>query len=248
LVESKLFNGDDMTGAAKVSRSPELHGGQILRRYLDLAKYLDLLKTSHLRLNRGDLFDDKFEGALTPALRVLIDQAHRTGSSVASAEDFYSQGRKGSYVSSWTLSDRCNMALWKLYGGASTSVAVTTTVEQLCRAAISWNTDVFLWRVRYVDHWGDPDFAIEQPVRLMEWKPQAYEFENEVRVIVPRDGPGWQQNSEFVAFPVDVARLVNTVVVAPEAKDWFFELVTHATRDLFKLPCEVVRSKLAYVP
>jgi hypothetical protein len=124
----------------------------ILRRYIDLPKFLDLLHSRCLYLRRADGFIDRPEGELFPSLRASIDAAHSRGDSHENADDFYWKARTGSYVSCWAIGAKDNMALWQLYGGAKTCVAVTTTVGRLVRLALSWNEAAELRRVNYVDH------------------------------------------------------------------------------------------------
>lgn len=50
----------------KVSVDKELKQPQVIRRYLDLPKLLDLLHSQCLYLRRADGFADRLEGALFP--------------------------------------------------------------------------------------------------------------------------------------------------------------------------------------
>src|SRR5690349_2474090 len=115
----------------EITASPELKQHQIVRRYLDLPKFLDLLRSKTLYLRRSDSFIDRFEGALTPAIRAALDEAHQSGQISYDANKFYQRARQGNFVSCWNLGARDNMALWQLYGGAATSVVVTSTIDRL---------------------------------------------------------------------------------------------------------------------
>jgi hypothetical protein len=77
---------------------PGLRRSRIVRRYLDLAKYLDFLRTGAIYLRRSDLFSDRFEGALTPHFRKALDRAHAAGNMEYSAEQFYRRARFATYV------------------------------------------------------------------------------------------------------------------------------------------------------
>lgn len=63
------------------SPNVKLHGrlqtNAQIRRYVDLAKLLDLLRTRQLYFRRADGFADRLEGAMFSGLRELIDQAPR---------------------------------------------------------------------------------------------------------------------------------------------------------------------------
>ncbi len=85
-----------MATKAEVHRDKDLKDGTQLRRYLDLPKYIDLLRSSSVYLRRADRFTDRFEGALTPAIRRAIDSARAEDCDAESAEVFYRRCRMGS--------------------------------------------------------------------------------------------------------------------------------------------------------
>lgn len=136
--------------------SPNLKQNQIVRRYLDLPKFLDLLRSQSLYLCRADRFSDRFEGALTPAVRAAVNEAQRDGHIPYGADEFYQRARQGNFVNCWNLGAKDNMALWQLYGGAANSIVVTSTVEKLISSAARWNDDVVFHKVRYIDHLKKP--------------------------------------------------------------------------------------------
>lgn len=82
----------------------------------------------------------------------------------------------------------------------------------------------------------------------LQFKHEAYKHENEMRVVAPQQGDAWESNSIELRLNVpDLAVLVRSVVVAPEAGREFYE----AVKDLcarYGLKAPVRRSKLAYAP
>jgi hypothetical protein len=122
-----------------VGVDPDVKLKTILRRYIDLPKFLDLLHSRTMYLRRADGFPDRFEGALTPAFRKAMDDAHKSGDLKLSAADFYRRTREGNFVSCWSIGARDSTALWQLYGGGlKTCLAITTTVKKLIQVAHSW--------------------------------------------------------------------------------------------------------------
>lgn len=227
--------------------SSDLKQHQIIRRYLDLPKFLDLLRSQSLYLRRADGFTDRFEGALTPAVRAALDEAHRSRQISYSAEEFHRRARGGSFVSCWNLGAKDNMALWNLYGGAATSVVVTSTIGRLLAAAFEWNEEVVIHKVRYIDHFKNPDMIVGSATDLLQFKHEAYRYEAEVRVIVSRQG-NWQANPPGIRLPLgDLSSVIRSVVVAPEAAPWFFELVEDVTRK-YGVSSPVRKSKLTELP
>jgi hypothetical protein len=146
--------------AATVSVDSDLREHNILRRYLDLSKFIELLRAQSLYLCRADRFPDRFEGVLTPGIRQAIDSAFAAGDAKYDADAFSRRVREGIYVNCWSLGAQDNMALWQLYGGASASVAITTTVRQLIQTTMARSEIVEIAKVKYIDHFKNPNMVV----------------------------------------------------------------------------------------
>jgi hypothetical protein len=232
----------------QVSTDTNLKEALILRRYVDLPKFLDLLHSRCLYLRRADGFADRLEGALFPGLRASMDAVHARGDSHENADDFYRKARTGSYVSCWSIGAKDNMALWQLYGGARTCVAVTTTVGRLIRLALSWNESAELRRVDYVDHRRVSTYVIGRYTDVLKFKNEAFAYENELRLIVPRLGKDWKRNPIGLSLPiVSLDTFVRSVVLAPEAEPWFIEAVRSLCAK-YDLKAPIRQSTLATLP
>ncbi|WP_145931050.1 hypothetical protein [Immundisolibacter cernigliae] len=230
-----------------VQRHIDLKDGTPLRRYVDLPKYIDLLRSQSLYLRRADRFTDKFEGALTPAIRKAINAAHTRNPLSESAEDFYRRCRMSTFISCWSLGAEDNMALWQLYGGASTSLTINTTAGRLTTVCDSWAEPILIQKVRYIDHFENPDMVIGRCTDPLQFKHEAYEFEREVRLLMPRQDD-WEKNPEGMQRRLpSLDALITSVVVAPEADAWFLELVEDVTQR-YGLKAPVRMSALAQFP
>lgn len=230
-----------------VVRDPELKDGTLLRRYVDLPKYVDLLRSRSVYLRRADRFTDKFEGALTPAIRHAIDFSKVSDPLAESAEVFYRRCRMGTFISCWLLGAKDSMALWQLYGGTSTSVSVNTTVQRLTDTCLSWGEQVLIQKVRYIDHFENPDMVIGEYTDPLQFKHEAYDYEREVRIMIQRQ-ENWENNPEYILQVVpDLSTLITSVVVAPEAGSWFFDLVQDVTQR-YGLKVPVRKSALTTLP
>jgi hypothetical protein len=240
---------DRMKNSPEVTTDPDQRLDVVVRRYMDLGKYLDLLLTQQLYLRRADKFTDRFEGALTPAIRGVLDDAHESGHILDNADAFCRRARMGHFVSCWNLSAKDNMALWQLYGGAKSSIAVTTTVSKLVDAGLRWQSEklVLIRKVKYIDHFKDPNMSIGCPADLLQFKHDAYSFEKEIRVIVPR-ALAYESNPESLKLPLgDLNGFIRSVVVAPEASESFFNVVKDVTKK-YGVSSPVKRSKLTHLP
>lgn len=230
---------------ATVHKDLDLQNETILRRYMDLPKLIDLLRSKSLYLRRVDGFSDRFEGALLPLIRLALDHSHKSERSPVSADEFCTRGRLGSFVSCWTIGSRDNMALWQLYGGVKTSVVVTTTVDKLVRVAVSWKDDSYIHRVKYTDYVKAPDMVVGRYHDMLTLKHDSYAYEDEVRLIVPQQET-WKSNPDFLRLPLKaVDDLVMEVFVAPEADESFLEAVKDVCLR-YELRAPVSFSKLAH--
>lgn len=226
---------------------PRLDREQILRRYLDLPKYIALLRTRSIYLQRVDLFPDKLEGVLTPGIRRGLDDAYASNESPYNADMFAAQVRGGVYLSCWSSGAHDNMALWQLYGSPTMGVVVTTTVGQLIDAALMWANDetIEIFKVKYIDHLKNPDITIGRYSDPLRYKHRAYAFEDEVRIVLSRVGTE-KPKPYGLQFSVELDQLIRSVVIAPEAPDWFADLIRDVT-NRYALASPVRRSTLAFV-
>jgi hypothetical protein len=215
---------------------------------MDLPKLLDLLHFKSLYLRRADGFSDRLEGALFPALRESLDKAHAKGLTTHDADHFYRRARIGTYVSCWTIGAKDSMALWQLYGGVKHSIALTTTVDRLISAALSWNRIVHFYRVKYVNHTRMQNYVIGRYSDVLQFKHEAYRHEKELRIVVAEQGLNWESNpiSLRLSLP-NLDTIVRSVVVAPESGREFYEAVKRLCSK-YDLHSPVRRSKLAFVP
>lgn len=206
----------------------------ILSRYLDFAKFVNLLHSRTLYLCRGDLFQDRYEGSFTPSIRAAIENAYKDNKIDFTYEKFKKELREGVYVNCWTLGADDNMALWLLYGKSPTSVAVTTTVAHMKQASCSWwgpSGRVHLRKVEYIEHRLDPKINIVPYSQIFSYKQSAYTFEKEVRIILDRFDETFKlsKKEDRILFPIDPSQFIQSIVVSPQASKSFLELVKDVT-------------------
>lgn len=227
----------------------DLDEGMVMWRYLDTAKFLDLLETRTLFFCRADKFSDKFEGAFTESVRHAIEDAFQSKNTGLSFTDFKERLRKRVFVNCWHASGDDSMAMWSLYGRSTAAVAVTTTVGQLRDALKLPYSRSAIKKVKYVKHWRDPNIVYEPYSNVFSYKVKAYEYEKEVRVIIDR----YEENIDDATLPggipgtVVLPDLLRSIVIHPEAEPWFEKLIRNVVKR-YELSVEVRRSKLAFAP
>ncbi|MBA5864840.1 MAG: hypothetical protein GDA65_19335 [Nitrospira sp. CR1.1] len=231
--------------------SPELDDQDVLWRYLDAAKFLDFLHHQTLFFTRGDRFEDKFEGAFTKSLKHSIERSYRDNNIDYTFDQFRRRLRECVFVNCWHRGQDDSMAMWQIYGRSSCSLALTTTIGQLRQSLQEQDLpyDLAIEKVQYVKHWDDPALDIAPYSRVFAYKTNAYEYENEVRVLIDRFAGEFDNEILEVGMPIKVAHktLLRSIVVAPEAPVWFELLVREVVRR-YGITVSVSRSMLASQP
>lgn len=231
--------------------SAKLSRDDVLWRYVDAAKFFDFLENSTLFFCRADKFSDKFEGAFTPTLRQQIVESYSANTIDYTYEKFKRRMRETVFINCWHRDRDDSAAMWALYGKSACAVALTTTIGRLSDS-LSERTlpyDLAIEKVEYIKHWRDPSIDITPYARVFAYKTKAYEHEKEVRVLLDRSLTEFDAEISEAGMPisVDPGTLLRSVVIAPEAPEWFEELVRRfATKYGIKAP--VRKSKLAADP
>lgn len=226
------------TNQSHVAAFPQPADESVLAwRYIDLPKLIDLFAHKRLCLARLDQFPDRLEGSVP---RRHYDELHPDtmvvsyypAASIKGADrdrlaDHQRMRLYGTYASCWRLDDNESEPMWRSSGGKN-AVAIALPYSKLAES-VNWHS-MFIGRVRYIDYETErfPDF---------EWNSHSHmhkrlEFRNEqeVRIIyypegwAGRDGRrkvGPEDTDRVILVPWDAARLVERVVVSPEASPLF---------------------------
>lgn len=213
----------------------------ILWRYSDFAKFMDLIERRKLWFSRSDKFEDPLEGTFTDAEIARFGSLRPDGTPVDPAWYGLPQVSKvmrgTTFVNCWREGKHESMAMWDIYGKGSGVVAIKSTVGLLKEAVASYDWDVFISRVNYVDwnavNWGGN--ALQICVR----KDVSYAHESEVRAVIWGLGTR-PDGTSLVKMPpdndmakispgeevdVDPARLITEVMVGPREQSRIFNLV-----------------------
>lgn len=235
----------------KVAIDGRLKGSNVLRRYLDVPRFVNFLKTSALYLCRSDLFPDKFEGSFTPTVKDAICTAYTKNKIEYSYEKFKKELREGVFINCWSLGSDDNMALWHLFGKTNDCVAVTTTVDKLKAALNAFIGDghISIRKVDYIRHWKDPVIDINPYSNIFRYKTVGYGFEKEVRVILDNFESTFEAASKAagISVRVDVNKFLRSIVVSPECSAWFRAVVGDLARK-YGVSTPIRNSRMAREP
>ena len=211
----------------------------VLWRYMDFAKFVEMLQSQTLWLARVDQLPDPLEGTHTDAelagLRKHLEEAR-----AQQLIDLFRLARSGVYVNCWRSGPAESLAMWDLYGKGTGVVAVKSTVGRLKEAAKAVQNNVFISKVKYVN-WNDAP-GIDNVLVACSRKDVCYQHETEVRVMVLGEfGNPLVKQRLGIPLSVDIERLITEVVVGPREQEWVLGL-TERLMKKFGLPQKVVSS------
>jgi len=184
----------------------------LLWRYFDLARYLDLLIREKLFFANIENLEDPYEGLMTPPATQAPSPSRLT-------------------ICSWHNSAEENYAMWKIYAPGSAGLAIRTSFERLKACFNKTEKPVCIGKVAYYDQQHTKDTASDDPLPLALRKRSIYAFEKEVRCCyLPQssevgDGEGTSGKFNGIYIPVDLDQLIDRVYISPYAPAWFRDLV-----------------------
>jgi hypothetical protein len=195
----------------------------VVRRFVDLAKFLDLLENKHLWFHRADLLEDPREGRLTDLERTQIREAHDDPENLIRR---YESFREEFYVNCWYVGEDESMAMWKLFGDSGCSLAMGSTIGTIKKILTHVPCPVFVGKVDYLN-WNQSSSGVGNAIGMMVRKSRAYLHENEVRLVIfaplwqrpSGDAPGEsdQPNTAAPSRAIHIGRVMNQMAAALKA-------------------------------
>jgi hypothetical protein len=225
----------------------------LIWRYLDLAKYLNLLSKRSLYFARPSRLGDRFEGSLTAGNQASIErtiasvpveqrEAVRAGIAENTREGLRSLG-----VNCWHLGDYESAAMWRLYVRGNQGLALQSTFARLRQSLGASPLEVHIGKVNYIDYEKET-FPEDNMFWQFLHKRRSFEYERELRAIIwePRWGT-WKVRDQGevpgINLEVDLETLLERVYVSPTSPQWFEDLV-RSTSLQYGVQCDVLKSDL----
>jgi hypothetical protein len=221
-------------------------------RYIDFAKFVDMLERRSLHFTRLDALGDPFEGMPTEAtLDQRREMEERLRQSVIASDErwsnvewprepplrLYQIFRLETYVNCWHMNEFESMAMWRIY--SRDGIAIRSSFRGLTESLrdVSGH-QIMAGQVVYRDrrdrsHVEVPGDGITVAFR----KGMSYDYEREIRAMFLFDArPSGQtafsyeesdriQPKGLNIVPVNLDVLIDAVYVAPGRPTWFRELV-----------------------
>lgn len=212
-----------------------------LWRYTDFTKFVSLIQRKELYFCPVEKFKDKFEGTF-PRKEVEYQKKNQRWDQLSPG---FKSKRKDVFVSCWHYNENESAGMWKLYTQEGKGIAIQTTIPRLKESFKVCSKDIYIGKVVYIDYDKDIFYhgesnsypALNLGVPFIH-KRNIFADEREYRAIHISNEPK-TLNQPY--FPVDLDILIESVVVAPESKDWFVEL-TEKLLNQFLSNKKVIRS------
>lgn len=220
---------------------------------MDLDKFAWMLQRGALYFAQGDLLqrDDPYEGYLTKTMATERDQelvdlvrpkiVNPPDEADRAMNEMLSGVRQGDreavrlfYASCWHMSSHESAAMWKLYAPRGLSICVRSTYRQLAELLPG---NCFLGKVTYLNYESQKFPPHNWLTRFMH-KRESYSHEKEVRAVLMTKGIDQEEQS---IVPVDLAKMINEIIIGPECGPPLPEVVQRMVDDA-KLELEVKQS------
>ena len=226
-------------------------------RFMDLAKFCDVLEKKSLFFIKPEKFPDPWEGYLPKkhfeetSYEGIPEQFRGTLIKLAK-ETTPELVRKQFAVNCWHISNSESEAFWRNY--SERGIAIQTTFGRLKESLKNEvEYSVYIGKVEYKDH----NIDIVDVGNLFNhilWKRKSFEYENELRAVVwekeNADGKGVRNFNESTGHYINtnLDTLIENIYTTPfERSDWFNKLVNSLIiRYGFNFPC--IKSNLMDKP
>ena len=205
-----------------------INNQDMLWRYQDLPRYLDLLLRRKLFFNRIDKFEDPFEGTY---------QKNDTAAGVVAT------------INTWHLNEDENYAMWNIYARGDYGLAVQTTFKNLKQSFRDTQQPIYIGKVQYYND-KEAGSLPENPCIPYLLKRHIYRYENEVRccyIVTEQESSSlpWEEQGIYNGVFIDVLPevLIERIYISPYSPPWFRELIVLLNRR-FHIDTEVVHSRV----
>ncbi len=225
-----------------------------LWRYLDFTKFVSLLDKNALFFARADKLGDPFEGAF-PEINILamsLPQNDVPEDARLALGTFRREVRRFTLINCWHNNAHESAAMWRLYSREYDGVAIKTDFKSLTES-LKGDQTVFVGKINYLDF--ETSF-IDASNAFAPFLTKRVQFahEQEVRAVYS-DIPARDGAIDYSANPyeigtyidIDVRSLINEIVVAPYAEDWFVDLIGSVSAK-YNIDAQVEKSSLTKEP
>jgi hypothetical protein len=208
----------------------ETSGPTTLWKYATFQKFLDFLLMKRLYFRRIDKLTDPFEGMMPPDLYSPSSSGAAEIEAAAILEKhalYIERERTKVFTNSWHQNEYESEAMWKIFGGAGHSIAITAKLSSLVKALR--DQDLTLGKVLYKDTIKD-DFTLSDIFDFALLKRKPFEHEREFRLLyINNDGEHSPKllDENGLHIHVEPKDIIEAIYVSPLSEPWQAELTQH---------------------
>lgn len=210
-------------------------------RYIDFTKFVDLITSKKLFFCRSDNFEDPFEGLFRlkdfETTKAMFDNQSIT-------KKFY-------FLNCWHINENQSDAMWKIFLKTNNGIAIKSTIGNIINSLKETKDEVYISEVYYrdFDKVTFNDLMLESQNRRFDsrggsvnqfnYKRISFEHEKELRLYyidtpiphaIKNGSPREPIEKKYI--DVDLSELIQEIVIAPFADEWFQEMVERLLQEL----------------
>lgn len=238
---------------------PPTNENQIIWRYLDITKLLDLINSTSLYFTRADFFEDIFEGSLpkktlevrTNYYEELVKQDQVSTEYTPEFFNKYNQElKKEMALNCWHMNDYESAAMWKLYLKSNEGIAIQSTYRRLVSSFQNIDVPIFIGKVNYIDY-EKAFIPFSNLLSPFLHKRKSFEHERELRCLIWQTdnspNANYNLNSGGVKIKIDLHELIENVYISPDSPAWLTNLLQDIIQK-YSLEISIINSRIKALP
>ena len=195
----------------------------VIWRYMNFAKFINLLEHSSLYFTRADKFDDKFEGCRPQKNMEIINYLpveQRIKDLILSSYKSNSNAQL-IYINCWQMKDSESYAMWDRYAQSNEGIAIKSTIGDLKECLKLQQTEVFIGKIDYINY--DNHFIKDENNMLPYYFHKKDNYSNEYEVRAAFLDPTLSEYG--IDQPITLEHLIKDIYTGPNTQSWFIKLV-----------------------
>jgi len=204
---------------------PDNHDLKIWR-YMDLAKFIDLIEKKSLYFSTLNELKDFFEGKYPSSIWNLRSEKEFK----IKLEEIERKTKTMMTVNCWNLSEDESLGLWSVYVNGR-GIAVESTIGNLINSLHDTSEDIEMGLVRYIDY--KIDMIDKKNIYdLVSYKRRLFEFEHEIRLFFQKEKINKNQiKKKGTYIRVDLKKLITRIILSPSSQAWYKEVIEDILRE-----------------
>ncbi len=201
---------------------------EIIWKYLDLSKFLDMLISKKLFMSRSDKFEDQYEGTFSEP---TFEEIKKIAANNSKFLDNYKSHREKVVISSWHTNEYESFAMWQIFTKNNEGLAIQSTIGQLKKALqLDKKHEQYIGDVNYIDY--KKDFIpFNDTFFPFLYKRNSFQYEKEIRILTDVSASNLAIDNGLKV-DVDINKLIEKVYIHPKSENWYKKLVIELVEKL----------------